>query len=199
MNMVCFEWSVMNRTVLKGNRYIGEVLLNHLMFADDICVFCPSVRWLQRILDVCQLMQNLMVLVSTATKLFVGRLRLSAKSTVTPLLTLCGQNVKSADHYKYLGIVLDTELSDDKDIQRHLQYQYCAANKQRVSFFQCSKYSRSKRLVAKLSLLLCYLRDGENNLPSTPFKIYTEFNKKCACTKETTARNLCNERLGVLF
>jgi len=24
------------------------------MFADDICVFCPSVRWLQRILDVCQ-------------------------------------------------------------------------------------------------------------------------------------------------
>jgi len=34
--------------------YIGEVLLNHLMFADDICVFCPSVRWLQRILYVCQ-------------------------------------------------------------------------------------------------------------------------------------------------
>jgi len=28
-----------------------------------------------------------------------------------------------------------------------------------------------------LSLLLCYLRDGENNLPSTPFEIYTEFKK----------------------
>jgi len=62
----------------------------------------------------------------------------------------------------------------------------------------CSKFSRSKRSVAKLSLLLCCLRDGVNNLPSTPFKIYTEFNKKCACTKETAARNLCNERLGVL-
>ena len=24
------------------------------MFADYICVFCRSVRWLQRILDVCQ-------------------------------------------------------------------------------------------------------------------------------------------------
>jgi len=34
--------------------YIDEVLLNHLMFADDNCVFCPSVRWLQRILNVCQ-------------------------------------------------------------------------------------------------------------------------------------------------
>ena len=49
-----------------------------------------------------------------------------------------------------------------------------------------------------LALLLCYLRDGENNLPSTPFKIYTKFNKKCACTNETAAHNLCNERLGVL-
>ena len=33
---------------------IGKVLLNHLMFADDICVFYSSVRWLQRMLDVCQ-------------------------------------------------------------------------------------------------------------------------------------------------
>jgi len=39
---------------IKAGWYIGEVLLNHLMFADDICVFCPSVPWLQRILDVCQ-------------------------------------------------------------------------------------------------------------------------------------------------
>jgi len=62
----------------------------------------------------------------------------------------------------------------------------------------CSKFSRSKRSVAKLSLLLCCLRDGENNLPSTPFKIYTEFNEKCACTSETAARDLCNERSGVL-
>jgi len=32
------------------------------------------------------------------------------KSTGTPLLILGGQNVKSVNWYKYLGIVLDTEL-----------------------------------------------------------------------------------------
>jgi len=42
----------------------------------------------------------------------------SANRTVTPLLALGDQNVKSVNHYKYLGIVLDTDLSDDKDIQR---------------------------------------------------------------------------------
>jgi len=31
---------------IKAECYIGEVLFNHLMFADDICVFCPSVRGL---------------------------------------------------------------------------------------------------------------------------------------------------------
>jgi len=39
---------------IEAGTYIGEVLLNHLMFADDICVFCPSVRGLESILDVCQ-------------------------------------------------------------------------------------------------------------------------------------------------
>jgi len=60
----------------------------------------------------------------------------------------------------------------------------------------CSKFSRSKRSAAKLSLLLCYLQDGENNFPSTPFKTYSEFNKKFVCTNETEAYNLCNETLG---
>jgi len=34
---------------IKAECYICEVFLNHLMFADDICVFCPIV--LQNILD----------------------------------------------------------------------------------------------------------------------------------------------------
>ena len=62
----------------------------------------------------------------------------NAKSTATPILKLGGQYVKSVDQYKYLGIVLDTELSDDKDIQRQLRHQYCAANKLRASFPRCS-------------------------------------------------------------
>ena len=67
-------------------------------------------------------MQNRMGLFSTATKLFVCRSKAkSAKSTATPLLELGGQYVKSVDQYKYLGIVLDTELSDDKGIQRQLR------------------------------------------------------------------------------
>ena len=61
-----------------------------------------------------------------------------AKSAASPVLKLGGLYVKSVDQCKYLGILLDTELSDDKDIQRQLQYQYCAANKLRASFSRFS-------------------------------------------------------------
>ena len=37
-----------------------------------------------------------------------------------------------------LKFVLDTELSDDKDIERQLRYQYCAAKKLRASFSRCN-------------------------------------------------------------
>ena len=54
--------------------------------------------------------------------------------------------------------------------------------------------------MAKLSLLLCYY--GENNLPSTLFKICAEFNKNSVCTSKTAAHNFCNacnETLGVAY
>ena len=109
------------------------------MFADHICVFCPSVRWLQRILDVCQAYAESHGIIfncnKTVSMTFTTK---SVKSTATPLLKLRGQYVKSVDQYEDLGILLDTERSDDKDIQRQLQYQYCAANKLRASFSRCS-------------------------------------------------------------
>jgi len=108
------------------------------MFADDICVFCPSVRWLQRILDVCQAYAESHGIIFNCNKTVCMTFKAkSPKSTANPLLKLGGQYVKSVDQFKYLGIVLATERSDDKDIQRQLRYQYCAANKLRASFSRC--------------------------------------------------------------
>ena len=106
-------------------------------------------------------MQNRMELFSTAAKLFVWHL---SNSTVIPLLTLRGQNLKCFFNcYKYLGVILDTELSDDKDIQRQLRYQYCATNKQWAYFCRCSdavKNVRFRSLCKPMyaSQLWCYFR-----------------------------------------
>ena len=96
---------------IKAVCYIGAILLNHLMFAGDICVFCPSVRWLQRILDVCQAYAESHGIIFNCSKTVCLTFKAKrAKNTVIPLLTLDGQNVKSVNQYKYLVIVLHTEL-----------------------------------------------------------------------------------------
>ena len=65
------------------------------MFADDICVFCPSVRWLQRVLDVCQAYAESHGIIFDCNKTVCLTFKAkSAKSTATPLLKLGGQNVK---------------------------------------------------------------------------------------------------------
>jgi len=85
-------------------------------------MFLHRKRWLLRILDVCQAYAELYGIVFNCNKTVCMTFRAkSAKSTATPLLKLGGQYIKSVDQYKYLGAVLNTELSDDKDIQRQLQ------------------------------------------------------------------------------
>jgi len=69
-------------------------------------VFCPSVWGLQSILDVCQAYAELrgvnLNFNKTVCMTFKAKI---AKSTVTPLQTLGGQNVKSVTHYKYPWVV----------------------------------------------------------------------------------------------
>ena len=67
-------------------------------------------------------MQNRMEIFSTAAKVLLWRLRLRVqKAQSLHYWHMGGKNVKSVNQYKYLGAVLDTELSDDKDIQRQLR------------------------------------------------------------------------------
>jgi len=62
------------------------------------------------------------------------------KSTVAPLLTLGEQNI-SVNQCKYLEVVMDTKLSDDKVIQRPLQYQLCS--KQLRASSRCSNVAKN--------------------------------------------------------
>jgi len=83
---------------IKAGCYIGEVLLYHLMFADDICVFCPSVRWLQKMLDVCQSYAQSHGIIFNCNKTVCLKIEaMNAKSTGTLFLALGDQNVKSVN------------------------------------------------------------------------------------------------------
>ena len=91
---------------IKAGCSIGELLLNHLMFADDICVFCPSVRWLQRILDVCQAYAESHGIIYNCNKTVCMTFKAkSAKSTATPVLKLGGQYVTNTNIWGFYWIL----------------------------------------------------------------------------------------------
>jgi len=67
-------------------------------------------------------MQNRMEIFSTAAKVLVWRLRLRVQKAQSPhYWQVGGKKLKSVNHYKYLGAVLNTEFSDEVDIQRQLR------------------------------------------------------------------------------
>ena len=51
---------------------------------------------------------------------------------------LNGVRVQFLDQVKYLGVRINASLKDDDDIQRQVKSLYCAANKLRGTFDQCS-------------------------------------------------------------
>ena len=40
--------------ILEAGCYIGNICLNHIMFADDICCICPSVKGVQKLIKLCE-------------------------------------------------------------------------------------------------------------------------------------------------
>jgi len=101
----------LERSNIEAGCYIGDILLNHLMFVDDICVFCPSVRGLQSILEVCQAYAESHEIIFNCSKTVCMMFKAkSAKSTVIQLPTLGVLKVKSVSRYKNLAIASCIEL-----------------------------------------------------------------------------------------
>ena len=111
------------------------MVVNQLIFAGDICVFSPSISGLQRLLDICGDYAAEHAIAFNCNKT-IGLL--FCLQPVPSNVFLNGVRVQFFDQVKYLSALLNGSLKDDDDIQRQVKSQYCAANKFRETFDQCS-------------------------------------------------------------
>jgi len=129
---------------IKAGCYMGEVLFEPF----DVCWWylcvlskCTRVaKYARCVSGLCKCHE---IVFNCSNTVYITSKAKTAKSTVIQLLALGVLTVKGVSHHKYLGIVLDIELSDDKDIQRQLRYQYYAV--MRTSFFRCSNAVKNVR------------------------------------------------------
>jgi len=114
------------------------MVVNHLMFADNVCVFSPSISGLQCLLNICgdyvaehEITFNCN---KTIGVLFCPK---KNKQPAPSNVFLNGVRVQFFDQVKYLGVWINASLKDDDDIERQVNSLYCAANKLRGTFDQC--------------------------------------------------------------
>ena len=93
----------------------GDMVVNHLMYADDIVLLAPSVKGMQRILNTTYAHGNDFDIVFNVTKsqvMFYDTLNMGE-----PIDMCLGDTVMTTTQsYKYLGQIITNALSDEADI-----------------------------------------------------------------------------------
>ena len=117
-NIYVDELSVILNELFVGC-YFNNMLINHLLYADDIILMCPSHSGLQTLVNECAKFgaQNDIIFNVNKTVCMVIRTKEFKRCNI-PEILLNNSFLKYVDSYKYLGHLLSETLSDDKDILR---------------------------------------------------------------------------------
>ena len=118
---------------------IGGVLVNHLMYADDLVTFSPSSAGLQQLLDVCSeygvefdIKYN-----SSKSAVLICRTK-EDKSLKFPVFRLPNNPIDVCKKIKYLGHCITDDMNDDDDMYRQCCKLYAQANTIARKFTFCS-------------------------------------------------------------
>ena len=113
---------------IKVGCFVGKSLVNYLLFADDLCCFCPSIHGLQRIIDVCHSYASSHIIFNCQKTLGLSSASSNFKLNIKPNVVLGDFNIRFVNEIKYLVVFLNSKLRDDEDINRQVCYLYGTVN-----------------------------------------------------------------------
>ena len=108
---------------------MNGISVNHLQYADDSILIAPSPKGLQKLLNICQAyaMENDMIYNAKKTLCMCVRSKRFSKIDI-PDVYLCGKSLDWMSKHKYLGVLLNSDFSDDCDIKRQIKSIYARGN-----------------------------------------------------------------------
>ena len=98
--------------------YIDNLCMNHVMYADDICLMAPSPAALQELIDICYDFSVQNDLSFNSSKLYCMVFKPKSYKLSCPRLYMDNQLLKYTDDIKYLGFTFSSDQKDDKDLLR---------------------------------------------------------------------------------
>ena len=120
--------------------FVGTMLVNHLIYADDLVLLSPSAAGLSVLLSICStygieydVMYN-----STQSNVLVFRSKL-LKNVQVPEFEINNTAIDRVSMYKYLGHCINDKLSDDDDMTRQRNKIYAQGNALIRKFYMCTE------------------------------------------------------------
>ena len=130
------------------------MVVNHLKFADYICVFSPSISGLQCLLDICGDYAAEHEIIFNCNKaigvLFCPK---KYKQPAPSNVSLNGARVQFLNQVKYLGVWINASLKDDDDIQRQSEITILCSK-------QTQRHFWSVHSCCKKHFISCLLHDN---------------------------------------
>jgi hypothetical protein len=119
--------------------HLNDVCYNHLIYADDCVLLAPSPRSLQKLLDICNNYAKTYDMVYNVKKTVCMCINSYSKtSPFIPDVFLDDVRLKWLSEYKYLGVFITKDLSDDADMKRQMKCIYSKGNTLVRKFTSCS-------------------------------------------------------------
>ena len=122
---------------------IGGVLVNHLCYADDICLISLSSAGMQQLLNICDTYAKEHDLLYNGVKSYSLSFKPKCSIFNRPVFTLNHLNIPTVNQSKYLGIIF-SENNCAPDLKRQMCKLYANVNMIIRKFSRCSPDSRTK-------------------------------------------------------
>ena len=118
---------------------MGNTIINHLMYADDIVLISPSSAGLKSLLNICEKFgeQNDILFNASKSAIMVFKSKTMPSFNI-PHFNLNENNIEIVDNFKYLGHILCNDLSDKLDIERQRRKLYAQGNSLIRKFHMCT-------------------------------------------------------------
>ena len=123
----------------------GDMVVNHLMYADDIVLLAPSAKGMQRILNTIYAYGNDFDIVFNVTKsqvMFYDALKMG--EPINMFLGDTAMTTRTTQSYKYMGHIITNTLSDTADIGEQIRVLYGRSNLLLRKFHLCSEHVKTK-------------------------------------------------------
>ena len=133
-----------------------NTVVNHLFYADDLVLICPSAKALQKLVSICEHYGDEHDIIFHPIKTeCMAIFPKSWKPNRIPNVLLYGKSLNFVNTKKYLGYMVSSSGDDNTDLQRQLRCVYARANWIARNFSFCSQIVKSTLFKSCLYSMYC--------------------------------------------